>query len=180
MDRFWLLTWTTYGTWLPGDIRGSVTSVRDRPGPRHRHNIPGTDCDQSIPGLVRSAQAQMKGQSVYLHTSQAEVVFRQIQETTKFRGWKLLALAIMRNHVHTLIGVSGDPEPWQIMRDLKSYASRALNSKWTKPEGGTWWTESGSRRKLPNEAAVQAGIRYIQNQEHPLVVWVEEERERTG
>ncbi|HYH63802.1 MAG TPA: hypothetical protein VD866_03795 [Urbifossiella sp.] len=25
----WLLTSTTYGTWLPGDRRGSVTSVRD-------------------------------------------------------------------------------------------------------------------------------------------------------
>jgi REP element-mobilizing transposase RayT len=121
----------------------------------------------------------MKGQPVYLHRSQAEVVCRQIQQTADFRGWKLLALAIMRNHVHTLIGVSGDPEPCRILRDLKSYASRALNSKWTKPEGGTWWTESGSRRKLPDETAVQAAIRYIQSQEHPLVVWVEEERERT-
>ncbi len=25
----WLLTSTTYGTWLPGDPRGSVTSVLD-------------------------------------------------------------------------------------------------------------------------------------------------------
>jgi len=33
-DRHWLLTWTTYGTWLPGDARGFVspipTGVRDR------------------------------------------------------------------------------------------------------------------------------------------------------
>jgi hypothetical protein len=32
MDRFWLLTWTTYGTWLPGDERGFVSEVRDDSG----------------------------------------------------------------------------------------------------------------------------------------------------
>ncbi len=30
MDRYWPLTWTTYGTWLPGDARGfAVSNVRD-------------------------------------------------------------------------------------------------------------------------------------------------------
>jgi REP element-mobilizing transposase RayT len=33
--RSWLLSNTTFGTWLPGDNRGSVTSIRDlRPGDR--------------------------------------------------------------------------------------------------------------------------------------------------
>jgi REP element-mobilizing transposase RayT len=175
MDRFWLLTWTTYGTWLPGDVRGSVSSVRNGPAPRHRNNTPGTAYDQSIPGLVKSSKALMKGPVVYLNQSQAEVVCCQIQQTASFRGWKLVALAIMNNHIHALIGVNGDPEPWQILRDLKSYASRALNSKWGKPEGGRWWTESGSRRKLPNETAIKAAIQYIQRQDFPLVVWVYEE-----
>lgn len=26
--RCWLLTWTTYGTWLPGEDRGFVSPVR--------------------------------------------------------------------------------------------------------------------------------------------------------
>jgi REP element-mobilizing transposase RayT len=130
-----------------------------------------------MPGLFKSAQSQMKAQPVYLNRSQAEVVCHQIQQTVAFRGWKSLALAIMKNHVHAVIGVSGDPEPWQILRDLKSYASRALNSKWTKPEGGSWWTESGSRRKLPNESAVRAAIEYIRNQKNSLLVWLEQESE---
>ena len=25
IDRIWFLTWTTYGTWLPGDERGFVS-----------------------------------------------------------------------------------------------------------------------------------------------------------
>ena len=32
MDRYWLLTWTTYGTWLPGDRRGFVSNVLDGSG----------------------------------------------------------------------------------------------------------------------------------------------------
>ena len=68
--RVWLLTSTTYGTWLPGDPRGSVTSVRDqRPGDapsvvRIEHDIPGELWEEPIPGLHRSAQERMKGAPV--------------------------------------------------------------------------------------------------------------------
>jgi hypothetical protein len=33
VDRVWMITWTTYGTRLPGDARGFVSNVRDGPGP---------------------------------------------------------------------------------------------------------------------------------------------------
>src|SRR5690349_21194983 len=42
MDRVWHLTWTTYGTWLPGDERGFVSNVRDGDGPEVKHNTPAT------------------------------------------------------------------------------------------------------------------------------------------
>jgi hypothetical protein len=29
-DNVWLLTWTTYGTWLPDDNRGFVGYIRER------------------------------------------------------------------------------------------------------------------------------------------------------
>jgi REP element-mobilizing transposase RayT len=175
MDRFWLLTWTTYGTWLLGDSRGSVTTVSDNSGPRHRHNAPGTAFDMSMPGLNRNAHAQMKCRPIFLNQLQAEVIARQIERTVLFRGWALSAYASMCNHLHVLVGVNGDPEPAEILRDLKSYASRALNSKWPKPPSGRWWTESGSRRKLPNDAAIKSAIQYIRKQHNPLIVWTDEE-----
>lgn len=64
MDRFWLLTWTTYETRLPGDTRGSVTSINEDERPRHRHNSHGTAYDGSMPGLRQSAQELMKGDPV--------------------------------------------------------------------------------------------------------------------
>ena len=154
MDRYWLLTWTTYGTWLPGDRRGFVSPVGDDRGRAVLHNVPGTPYDADVPGLQKSAEASLKGPPVYLGAEQASVLLRQFLETAEYREWSLLAVAVMASHVHIVAGVDGDPEPASLLGTLKSYGSRALNRRWKKPAGGTWWTESGSKRKLPDEASV--------------------------
>lgn len=55
MDRYWLLTSTTYGTWLPGDERGFVSPVPELAGPSKRHNQPGTEYDENVPGFKNAA-----------------------------------------------------------------------------------------------------------------------------
>src|SRR5262245_13765258 len=171
MDRYWLLTSTTYGTRLPGDRRGFVSNVREGPGPEVRHNQPGTPVDADMPGLVASSRATLKCSPILLVLEQAEVLLAQFQETAAYREWQLLAVAIMANHFHIVVGVPGDPDPADLLGDFKSYGSRTLNRRWSKPASGTWWTESGSRRKLPDEAAVLAAIRYVREEPSPLVVW---------
>jgi hypothetical protein len=47
-----------------------------------------------------------------------------------------------------------------------------LNAHWGKPASGTWWTESGSKRKKADYTAVANAVRYVVNQENPLVVWI--------
>jgi len=178
MDRYWLLTWTTYGTWLPGGPRGSVTSVRDGPGPRIEHDLPGTSIDGPMPGLHAAAQAALKGPPIYLVLEQAEALLAQFHETTANRGWLLLGVAIMANHMHLIVGVSGDPDPSKIMASYKSYGSRALNRRWGKPVNETWWTDGGgSKRKLPNEAAVRGALAYLRGQYNPLLLWFADEGE---
>src|SRR5262249_35513562 len=98
MDRFWLLTWRTYGTWLPGDPRGSVTRVWDAGGPRVEHDIPGTPVDGPMPGLEEAARQAMKGEPVWLTQSQADALAEQLQETALHRSWVILAGAVMGNH----------------------------------------------------------------------------------
>ena len=175
MDRFWLFTWTTYGTWLPGDVRGFVSNVRDGPGRERRHNKVGTPYDADIPGLRKAALKNMRGGPIFLTSSQAVMVFRQIQETGHIRGWHLSAVAIIPNHVHVVLGVSGDPDPGGILRDLKSYASRALNNWWTKPPCGTWWTESGSKRKLKDSKSIIGAVRYVRQQRGALLIWTRDD-----
>ena len=77
----------------------------------------------------------------------------------------------MANHVHLLVGVQGDPEPAALLRDFKSYASRALNSSYGKPLSGTWWTEQGSNRKVSDAAHFTNARRYVRDQAGALVVW---------
>ena len=78
----------------------------------------------------------------------------------------------MANHAHLVVGVEGDPDPEQILHSFKSYASRSLNRRWGKPANGTWWTESGSKRKLPDDRAVRDTVQYVRDQEFALVMWV--------
>ena len=175
MDRVWHFTWTTYGTRLPGDSRGFVSNVRDGPGPEVRHNTPGTPCDANMPGLVRVSREALKCPPIYLTPEHADLLLPQFHETVAYRGWTLLAVAVMSNHAHLVVGVPGDPDPSDVLGDLKGYASRPLNRRWGKPASGTWWTEGGSKRRKRDEAAILAAVCYVRDQENPLLVWLNED-----
>ncbi len=180
MIRTWLLTSTTYGTWLPGDERGFVSTVKEGPGPRVRHNAPDTPVDKDIAGLRGSARELLKCPPILLSQEQAVLVLDQFRETAAFRGWVLLAVAVMANHFHLVVAAEEDVHSTVLLRDFKSYASRALNRKWPKPASGTWWTESGSRRLLPDERAVEAAIEYVRQQQFPLVLWIASDNDLSG
>jgi hypothetical protein len=78
----------------------------------------------------------------------------------------------MFNHFHIVVGVSGDPMPSKVLGDFKSWATRALSQRFGAPASDTWWTERGSKRKLPNEEAILAAIHYVlYDQPNPLVTW---------
>ena len=149
-------------------------------GPRVRHNVPGTPYDAAAPGLLRSAQSNQGCEPIRLTVAQASLLPAQFRQTAAHRGWALLALAVMANHIHLVVGVPGDPDPAGLLRDFKSYAARSLNAAFGKPASGTWWTESGSRRKLPDDRAVAAAVQYVHDQAAPLVVWVAEDQGERG
>ena len=124
-----------------------------------------------MPALESAVRGKLKCPPIRLTRQQAEVLFAQFQETAGFRQWQLLAVAVMDSHCHVVLGVPGDPDPSKLLGDLKSYGSRSLNRRWTKPPSDTWWTESGSKRKLPDERAVLQAVKYVTEQEYPLVIW---------
>ena len=171
MDRYWLLTWTCYGHWLPGDERGFVSGVDQGDGNRIVHNIPGTQVDADIPALERHARSIMNGPPVCLDLRDAEAVVTQYEETTNVRGWELTAASVMFNHTHIVVGVVGDPDPESILQLFKSWATRALKKHRPLPSNGTFWTAKGSKRKLPDERAVCAAVIYtVRKQPNPLAV----------
>jgi REP element-mobilizing transposase RayT len=172
VDRHWLLTWTTYGAWLPGDERGFVGATRQKNGVKSIRNQPGTEYDRDRPHLAGFARATRKLPAVRLTREQAVAVCRQIRSTAEVRGWKLFAVAVMANHVHLVVGVPGDPQPGTLLRDFESYCARELNKEWSRDVPLRWWTKSGSNRKLGDESALFAAIRYVKNQDWPLALWI--------
>jgi REP element-mobilizing transposase RayT len=177
----WLLTNTTYGTWLPGDKRGSVTSVRDRrPNDsagtsRIEHDRPGEPWEPSRPGLRRSAEKLLKGPPIYLTLPQAQAVLAQFLETSEYRGWSLLAVSIMANHYHVVIQTPDEVKADRVLSDLKAYATRRLSREFGAPASETWWTGKGSQRWLRDDRAIADGTNYVlYKQPNPLVVWSRE------
>jgi REP element-mobilizing transposase RayT len=172
MDRYWLITWTCYGTWLPGNARGFVSYVEDDKGNRVIHNIPGTPYDADIPKLEKHARSIMKGLPVSLDKRDAEALIAQYQETSRIRGWELQAASVMFNHTHVVVGVPEDPEPAAILEALKSWATRAVKKHRSLPASGTFWTAKGSKRKRPDERSVCDAVIYVvRKQPNPLAVW---------
>ena len=100
------------------------------------------------------------------------MVRRQFEETASYRGWQLLAGAIMANHVHLVVGVPGDPDPSALLGDFKSYASRALNlwdRRSVQNRGGG--RSKVSKRKITDWDNLETVLRYVREQAYALEVW---------
>jgi len=171
VDRYWLLTSHAYGTWLPGDKRGFVGWVEDPGNKLVKRNRPKTATEPGNAPLRQFAQSQMKSDAIWFTSREAELLWEQFLETAAYRQWQLLAVAVLATHVHWVLGVPGDPDPEDLLRDLKAYGSRKLNQHSPRGHQTKWWCESGSKRKLSGDGSVLAAIRYVLGQEHPLLIW---------
>ena len=114
----------------------------------------------------------MGGPPAILDREAAGIVLDAIRSQVAFREWALGACAVMADHVHVVVGVRDDPDPSDLLRVFKAYASRALNIQCARPRAGAWWTQSGSKRRLRGDGHVLAAIRYVREQSRPLALWV--------
>ena len=172
MGRSWLLTWTTYGTWLPGDERGFVGDVRDLDGVRRRHNIYGTPHSADHSPLRAYAASILTEPPVMLNKAQGIALAAQLRETARFRQWELHALAVMANHTHLVVTAGEEVLAKKIQGDFKAWATRRLDHEWGKRPNGSWWAEGGSCRPLRSDEDIVRAIEYVRQQEYPLVLWV--------
>jgi REP element-mobilizing transposase RayT len=149
----YLLTWTTYGSWLHGDERGWVQS--GQPG------IQAPDSGRQVNVCMR-----MTEQAVVLNDSQRSLVERTIREVCQFRKWIVYAINVRSNHVHVVL--SADLPPEQVLSQLKAWCSRRLSEQAGLPakedsRNGRkrWWTEHGSTKWINDENYLQNAIRYV-------------------
>ena len=164
-----LVTWTTYGTWLPGDERGFVSRVPRDDGSHELHNLPGERYDADDPQLRNSAVEHMAGEPVHLTPEQASVALGAIAGACERYGMETLAVAVMRDHVHVLCQT--DRVGSELLQLLKGNASRELNKKLDLADSPRWWTKSGSTRFIKSRSDLTAAIEYVQNQKGALCMW---------
>ena len=160
------ITWTTYGTWLPGDSRGYVSRSLAEGGVyepiRNQRGTPFADGD---PKILAAACSRQKHDTVWLNAAQALAVAEAIRGAAQKRNWSVVRGAIMANHVHTLTTGCPDDGP-AVMRIFKGVSSAALSGLAGHP--GRWWTRSGSGRYLHEEKSINAVGEYIRNQQKIL------------
>ena len=165
--KVYLVTSTTYGTWLPGDERGSVSDHYSPNGIRFRNNQPRTEYDGPRPDSEDASRSGMKQAAVWLTLEQAVHVVSQLDETCRHRGWTLHAASAAKNPFHAVVEVIGDPTPKKVRNDLKAWLSVRLNREFGERE---WWTEGGSVRKKADELAVLEAVRYVRDQPDAWVI----------
>jgi hypothetical protein len=92
----YFITWTTYGTWLPGDQRGWVKQGQ---------------WEVRLPDPSREHQARelMTGEVVVLAPDQRRIVHAVVVEHCRIRGWPLHACNARTNHVHVVVTAPVDP-----------------------------------------------------------------------
>jgi REP element-mobilizing transposase RayT len=143
------ITFTTHGTWLHGDERGSVDE---------NHNIYGRP--YAAENRLRKGRniEQLKSPE-YLLTSEARsVVDAAIREMCIHRGWDIRALNVRSNHVHMV--VRGEVDPIKVMNDSKARATRKLREAGLAGQEQRVWTRRGSMRKLFTPDAVSNAVNY--------------------
>jgi REP element-mobilizing transposase RayT len=162
-----LITWTCYGTWLPGDERGHVSNTLvPEGGFQPKQNVPGTACTADDAFTREHARQLQKGETVHLSTTLARVAAEELVKAARERGWRILRGAVMHNHIHVL--VTDCPDDGPVVRRILKGCSQAALSRFV-GQSQRWWTAGGSDRYKHGASAVEAADRYVANQPGMLV-----------
>jgi len=153
------VSWTCYGQWLHGDVRGFV----DR-----RHHTPGEPYPYNVPQWVADAANRMSETPCWLTEAERRIADHAIREACAFREWCLHALNVQPDHVHAVVGAGACPGA-DVRTRLKDRATRALKAAGT--QGRThWWTDGGKVEVLVDERRLHEAIEYVNHrQPHPKV-----------
>jgi REP element-mobilizing transposase RayT len=141
----WLLTFTCYGTWLPGDPRGFVRRGDGVRAP-------------SLP-LRRWHALRLPQDVITLDDDRRMVVDAALAEACRIAGWTLHAAQARTNHVHAVV-TAGAPPP-HVMTHLKGWSTRRLREAGLLREGWRTWSRGGSARMLRSDDALVRACRYV-------------------
>ena len=137
-------TWTTYGTWLPGDERGWFQRAR---------GLQSADALRTLAAALR-----MTDDAMTLDGIQRSIVEETIAAHCHFRGWMLHAVNCRSNHVH-VVATAADRTLEVPREQFKAWCSRKLSE--AGPARANWWSERGWDVYLDDEEALAVVMGYV-------------------
>ncbi|MCJ7778490.1 MAG: transposase [Sedimentisphaerales bacterium] len=147
----YMLTWTTYGTWLQGDRRGFVRDGEILQG------------DERILELCKELQ---KGPTVKLKEQEKAIVKAAILNEAERISHKIEALAICTSHIH----LAARPCDKSIERIVSMYKSAATRELRCCERTGRIWTKGFDKRFCFTQEDLARKIAYIQNHKQSTTI----------
>ena len=138
----YMLTWTTYGTWLQGELKGFVKN-----GKRRGENA----------ALRKRNVQNLKGRVVKLSRNERAIVREAILDAAKRFRLKIHAIAVYSNHVRVVAEYVDVPTGVVVGR-YKSAGRVALKAHGF---AGRVWTKGYDKRYCFDEKALQDRIDYV-------------------
>jgi len=150
--RAYLLTFSTYGTHLPGAEKGWVDA---------QHCIPGSPLLGSNPRREAYWREHLHEKPWMLDLEARGITLETLRSVCTHRDWIAHAIHIRTNHVHAVVG--GETAPERMLSDFKAYATRAFRRAFPDRQRRRYWAHHGSTRYLWNEVSLKAAIDYVPN-----------------
>ncbi|QDT01933.1 hypothetical protein K227x_03030 [Rubripirellula lacrimiformis] len=142
----YFLTWTVYGTFLPGDARW------------WRHRKQGAAVPSA--GLRQWSKDRLAHPVKLLSPDDRVVCESAIDEICAFRGWDQWARSARSNHVHVLVTAT-DRKPELIRDQLKSKCTLELRSANSGFADRPIWTTRGDIEFIDTEDEINECVIYI-------------------
>ena len=158
-----LITWTTYGYWLPGDPRGFRTRGHKKhvPPPERYASEEITYDARKFERLFESMKRQT-GEAVELSSNNAHTVFKILKNTIQPVIEKPSIVSIGKHHVHILAELtrSGIPEFCKLAKGRSTMALRKLSFRKMK------WARGYHTRFIETDEEARTAWRYISKHKH--------------
>jgi REP element-mobilizing transposase RayT len=150
----YMLTWTTYGTWLHGDARGSWNAKAN------------ADRDHFVPPDLRFEnyrKSQLKAPPLLLDAAMRRIVREAIEDQCAYSGWELMALNVRTNHVHPVLPTVAKSA--SMLQQLKARATRLLRENRLLETDRPVWTTGGSTTLVFSQRQLTEVIHYVKHRQ---------------
>ncbi|MBN1795589.1 MAG: transposase [Sedimentisphaerales bacterium] len=137
-----MITWTTYGSWLPGNEKGYVENGKILEG-----NIK----------LLEKNKNRQKTNTVKLNKTEKQIVRNTILSEAEKIGHKIEGLIVYSNHIHLL----ARPHKESIEGIVGRYKSITTSVLWKHGRQGRIWTKGYDKRFCFTEEDITKRKLYI-------------------